>query len=85
MYSWLGTLKRKPIDDSEVALDASAPFYEASFEVICRHFLYPNKPGSWTTWDSFPWLVEADKRTGDSSIEQIHLKLSTSDVTTDLP
>ena len=43
MYSWLGTLKRKPIDDSGVALDASAPFYEASFEVICRHFLHPNK------------------------------------------
>ena len=42
MYSWLGTLKRKPIDDSGVALDASAPFYEASFEVICRHFLHPN-------------------------------------------
>ena len=43
MYSWLGTLKRKPIDDSGVALDASVPFYEASFEVICRHFLHPNK------------------------------------------
>ena len=43
MYSWLGTLKRKPIDDSGVALDASAPFYEASFEVSCRHFLHPNK------------------------------------------
>ena len=27
MYSWLGTLKRKPIDGSGVALDASAPFY----------------------------------------------------------
>ena len=43
LYSWLGTLKRKPIDDSGVALDASARFYEASFEVICRHFLHPNK------------------------------------------
>ena len=43
MYTWLGTLKRKPIDDSGVALDASAPFYEGSFEVICRHFLHPNK------------------------------------------
>ena len=43
MYTWLGTLKRKPIDDSGVALDASAPFYEASFVVICRHFLHPNK------------------------------------------
>ena len=43
MHSWLGTLKRKPIDGSGVALDASAPFYEGSFEVICRHFLHPNK------------------------------------------
>lgn len=44
MYSWLGTLKRKPIDGSAgVALDASAPFYEGSFEVICPHFLHPNK------------------------------------------
>ena len=43
MYTWLGTLKRKPIDDSGVALDASASFYEASFVVICRHFLHPNK------------------------------------------
>ena len=22
---------------------------------------------SWTTWDSFPWLIEANKRTGDPS------------------
>ena len=22
---------------------------------------------SWTTWDSFPWLIEANKRTGDLS------------------
>ena len=43
MYSWLGTLKRKPMDGSGVALDGSAPFYEGSFEVICRHFLHPNK------------------------------------------
>ena len=43
MYSWLGTLKRKPVDGNGVALDASAPFYEGSFEVICRHFLHPNK------------------------------------------
>ena len=43
MYSWLGTLKCKPIDGSGVALDASATFYEASFEVICRDFLHPNK------------------------------------------
>ena len=43
MYSWLGTLKRKPIDGSGVDLDGSAPFYEGSFEVICRHFLHPDK------------------------------------------
>ena len=23
--------------------------------------------GSWTTWDSFPWLIETNRRTGDPS------------------
>ena len=67
MYSWLGTLKCKPIDGSGVALDASPPFTRQALKSFVVTSSTQINAGSWTTWDSFPWLIETNRRTGDPS------------------